>query len=229
MLNASFFPDTLFGLIGGVMIRRILLLVLAISTFAMGQNQPPAMTSGGTAAKKAFTFDDMMQLKRIGDFTVSPDGKWVTFSATDVSLADNTKKTHLWIVPTAGGESKRLTPQNGPGEDRLRFAPDGKRVLFVSDRDGSSQVWVQGFDGEVGALTGSPAKVTSISTEADGATWSPDGKQILFVSGVYPDCKDDACNKQRDEEVKKSKVKAKVFTHLLYRHWNAYGNGRRSH
>ncbi len=211
------------------MIRRILLLVLAISTFAMGQNQPPAMTSGGTAAKKAFTFDDMMQLKRIGDFTVSPDGKWVTFSATDVSLADNTKKTHLWIVPTAGGESKRLTPQNGPGEDRLRFAPDGKRVLFVSDRDGSSQVWVQGFDGEVGALTGSPAKVTSISTEADGATWSPDGKQILFVSGVYPDCKDDACNKQRDEEVKKSKVKAKVFTHLLYRHWNAYGNGRRSH
>jgi dipeptidyl aminopeptidase/acylaminoacyl peptidase len=171
----------------------------------------------------------MMQLKRIGDFTVSPDGKWVTFSATDVSLADNTKKTHLWIVPTAGGESRRLTPANGPGEDRLRFAPDGKKVLYVSDRDGGSQVWVQTFDGEAGTLTGNPMKATTISTEADGALWSPDGKQILFVSGVYPDCKDDACNKQRLEEAKKSKVRAKIFTHLLYRHWNAYGDGRRSH
>jgi dipeptidyl aminopeptidase/acylaminoacyl peptidase len=171
----------------------------------------------------------MMQLKRIGDFTVSPDGKWVTFSATDVSLADNTRKTHLWIVPLAGGESRRLTPANGPGEDRLRFAPDGKRVLFISDRDGGSQVWVQTFDGEKGELTGSPMKATSISTEADGALWSPDGKQMLFVSGVYPDCKDDACNKQRLEEAKRSKVRAKIFTHLLYRHWNAYGDGRRSH
>lgn len=218
------------------MIRRILLCLLVLSSLAVAQDMPPTQDqprpqAGGvmTAAKRAFTFDDMMQLKRIGDFTVSPDGKWVTFSATDVSLADNTRRTHLWIVPVAGGESKRLTPANGPGEDRLRFAPDGKRVLFISDRDGGSQVWVQSFDGEKGELTGTPAKATSISTEADGATWSPDGKQILFVSGVYPDCKDDACNKQRDEDVKKSKVKAKIFTHLLYRHWNAYGNGKRSH
>jgi dipeptidyl aminopeptidase/acylaminoacyl peptidase len=229
MLNASFFPDTLFGSLGGFMIRRILLLILAVSTFAIAQDQRPTPT-GGTVAKRAFTFEDMMQLKRIGDFTVSPDGKWVTFSATDVSLADNTRKTHLWIVPIAGGgESRRLTPANGPGEDRLRFAPDGKRVLFISDRDGGSQVWVQAFDGEKGELTGTPAKATSISTEADGALWSPDGKQMLFVSGVYPDCKDDACNKQRLEEAKKSKVRAKIFTHLLYRHWNAYGDGRRSH
>jgi dipeptidyl aminopeptidase/acylaminoacyl peptidase len=212
------------------MIRRILLILVAVSSFAVAQDQPRAMTGEGTMAKRPFTFEDMMQLKRIGDFSVSPDGKWVTFSATDVSLADNTRKTHLWIVPVAGGaESRRLTPANGPGEDRLRFAPDGKRVLYISDRDGGSQVWVQGFDPEKGELTGTPAKTTSISTEADGAVWSPDGKQILFVSGVYPDCKDDACNKQHDEDAKKSKVKAKIFTHLLYRHWNAYGNGKRSH
>src|SRR5205085_4972382 len=43
------------------------------------------------------------------------------------------------------------------------------------------------------------------------------------------DCRDDACNKQRDEELKKSKVKAKVFTRLLYRHWNAFTEFKRSH
>src|SRR5262249_56446284 len=50
-----------------------------------------------------------------------------------------------------------------------------------------------------------------------------------FVSPVYPDCKDDACNKQRDEELKKSKVKAKIFSRLFYRHWNAFTEFKRSH
>jgi dipeptidyl aminopeptidase/acylaminoacyl peptidase len=69
----------------------------------------------------------------------------------------------------------------------------------------------------------------SISAGADGAIWSPDGKNIVFVSAVYPDCKDDACNKQRDEELKKSKVKAKIFSRLFYRHWNAFTEFKRSH
>ena len=51
----------------------------------------------------------------------------------------------------------------------------------------------------------------------------------MFVSAVYPDCKDDACNKQRDEELKKSKVKAKIFSRLFYRHWNAFTEFKRSH
>ena len=49
------------------------------------------------------------------------------------------------------------------------------------------------------------------------------------MSAVYPDCKDDACNKQRDEELKKSKVKAKIFTQLFYRHWSAFTEFKRSH
>jgi dipeptidyl aminopeptidase/acylaminoacyl peptidase len=200
------------------MIRRILLALALLCSFTV-----VAQT------KRPFTFEDMMKLKRIGDFTVSPDSKWVTFTAVDVDLATNKRTPHLWIVPVAGGESRRLTAPEGTGEDRLRFSPDGKEVLYTSARDGSSQIWVQNFDPAQGALVGAPHKVTNISTEADGAIWSPDGKSILFVSGVYPNCKDDACNKQRDEAVEKSKVKAKIFTHLLYRHWNAYGNGKRSH
>ena len=85
------------------------------------------------------------------------------------------------------------------------------------------------FDTSAGALVGQPHTVTNISTGADGGIWSPDGKNILFVSAVYPDCKDDACNKERDEELKKSKVKAKIFTRLFYRHWNAFTEFKRSH
>ena len=85
------------------------------------------------------------------------------------------------------------------------------------------------FDSGNGVLLGKPHQVTEISTGADGGIWSPDGKNIVFVSAVYPDCKDDACNKQRDEELKKSKVKAKIFSRLFYRHWSAFTEFKRSH
>jgi len=70
---------------------------------------------------------------------------------------------------------------------------------------------------------------TSISTGVDLVKWSPDGKTLAFTSGVYPDCKDDACNKKRDEEKEKSKVQAHVAEHLLYRHWTHWNDGKRSH
>ncbi len=199
------------------MLRRIFLLLICCSLCSFAQNKHP------------FTFEDMMQLKRIGEPVVSPDSKWVAFSAVDVDLEKNTKTSHLWIVPIAGGKARRLTPESGVGEDRIRFSPDGKHVIFESSREGSSQIWMQGFDTANGALTGEPVRATYISTEVSGAIWSPDGKSILFVSSVWPDCKDDACNKQRDDERAKSKVKASIFTQLMYRHWNSYFNGKYSH
>jgi hypothetical protein len=54
-------------------------------------------------AKRPFTFDDMMKLKRIGEPEPSPDGKWVLFSAVDVDLAANTKTPHIWIVRLNSG------------------------------------------------------------------------------------------------------------------------------
>ncbi len=197
--------------------RRILLLLLCCSLSSFAQSKRP------------FTFEDMMQLKRIGEPAVSPDSKWAAFTAVDVNLDANTRTPHLWIVPVGGGEARRLTPETGAGEDRIRFAPDGKRVMFEATRNDATQIWVQDFDTATGTLTGEPRQVTSISTEASGGTWSPDGKSILFVSEVYSDCNDDACNKQRDDERAKSKVKAKVFTQLMFRHWNHYWNGKYSH
>jgi dipeptidyl aminopeptidase/acylaminoacyl peptidase len=134
----------------------------------------------------------------------------------------------LWIVPASGGESKRLNETTNH-EERPRFSPDGKHLIWTSKATDPTQIWMCDFDPEAGQLVGKPHQVTSISTGADGAIWSPDGKNIVFVSAVYPDCKDDACNKQRDDELKNSKVKAKVFTRLMYRHWNAFTEFKRSH
>jgi len=192
--------------------------LFASSLFAQSQS----------SQKHPFTFEDMMGLKRVGAPVPSPDGKWVLFDCEDVDLAANTKISHLWIVPASGGESRRLN-QTANHEERPRFSPDGKRLIWTSKATDPTQIWMCDFDSESGQLVGKPHQVTSISTGADGAIWSPDGKNIVFVSAVYPDCKDDACNKQRDEELKKSKVKAKIFSRLFYRHWNAFTEFKRSH
>ncbi len=205
------------------MLRRLVILLFCCSFCAFAQNKRP------------FTFEDMMQLKRIGEPSVSPDGKWVAFSAVDVDLEKNTKTPHLWIVPIAGGEARRLTPADGKGEDRIRFSPNGKHVLFEATREGATQIWVQDFDTTQGTLVGEPRQATHISTEASGGIWSPDGQWILFVSSVWPDCQgepnrtDDECNKEKDEEQAKSKVKAKIFTELMFRHWSRYFDGKYSH
>jgi dipeptidyl aminopeptidase/acylaminoacyl peptidase len=184
----------------------------------------------------------MMQLKRINEPVPSPDGKWVVFSAVDVNLEENTKKPHLWIVPInpstpnagapgtpqSGGDAQRLL-QTTSGEDRPRFSPDGKRLAFLSSRDGGNQVYVASFDTTRGILVGEPRKVTDISTEADGEIWTPDGQNIVFTSAVWPDCKDDACNKQRDDDRAKSRVKATLFTHLFIKHWTQFEYGKRTH
>ena len=62
-----------------------------------------------SGAKRPITFEDMMKLKRVSDPVVSPDGKWVMYSVTDVDLQANTKRNHLWLVPVAGGEAKQIT------------------------------------------------------------------------------------------------------------------------
>jgi dipeptidyl aminopeptidase/acylaminoacyl peptidase len=170
----------------------------------------------------------MMSLKQVSEPVPSPDGKWLVFAAVDVNLEANTMTSHLWVVPTGGGPARRLN-QTPNHEERPRFSPDGKRLIWTSKATDPPQIWMSNFTAETGSLEGAARQITDISTGADGGIWSPDGNRIVFVSSVYADCRDDACNKQRDEELSKNKVKAKIFTKLFYRHWNAFSASKRNH
>jgi dipeptidyl aminopeptidase/acylaminoacyl peptidase len=174
-----------------------------------------------TAGKHAMTFDDLIKLHRISGATISKDGKWVAYSVATPDMSANRNVSNVWIVSATGGEPIQVS--QGGHDSAPAWSPDGKTLAFLSARDGASQVYLLSMEG------GEAKKLTTLTTGADLFHWLPDGKTIAFTSAVYPDCKDDACNAKRDEEKEKNKVKARIYDHLLYRHWDHWSEGKRSH
>ncbi|MDX6405036.1 MAG: hypothetical protein QOH70_2491 [Blastocatellia bacterium] len=181
-----------------------------------------ACASVAFAQERRFTIDDLLKVRRVSDPQLSPKGDQVAFTITDVDKAANKSTTQIYIVPLSGGEMRQLTNDEHSSASP-RWSPDGEKLAFISARDGESQIWT--IDVSSGALK----KITSISTGAGDPIWSPDGKWLAFASDVYPECKDDACNHRRAEEVTQNKVKAHVAERLLYRHWKSWKEGMRSH
>jgi dipeptidyl aminopeptidase/acylaminoacyl peptidase len=172
------------------------------------------------AQKKPFDVSAMLKIQRIGDPQLSPDGKIVAF-AVGIPDVDENKILHsVWSVPLTGGMPQKLADM----ADRPRWSADGKQIFYVGTASGSSQIWKMNPDGS-GA-----AQVTKLSTEADGEIVAPGGKYILVTSNVFPECgADDACNQKRINAEKDSKVKARLITGLLYRHWTTWEGKTRSH
>ncbi len=198
------------------------LLVLAVGTLAN------ALAFG---AQAPFTFEAMMKIGRIDEPALSPDGKMVAFQVQTIDIPNNKKPAQIYVVPLDGGAPKQLTSDGS--NMRPRWSPDAKRIFFVSDRANGAQIWSMNADG-------SDAKqVTSIATEADGEIVSRDGKYLLFTSDVYPACApaaavpgvdyDAVCNKTNLDQDSASKMHARLYTSLLYRHWTTYQGTRRQH
>jgi len=193
---------------------RKLALGLIVCVFSLAAN-------AWAQEKRAITFKDLIAMHRVSGPQISPDGKWVAYDVATPDYSANHMTHDIWIVAVSGGDARQLT-HDGTSE-RPRWSPDGKRIAILTSHDGATQVY--SIPSEGGAAT----RITTLSAGADNELWSPDGKWIAFTSSVYPDCRDDACDSTRDAAAAKNPVKAHVAEKLLYRHWNAWSDGKRSH
>lgn len=181
-----------------------------------------ALSSLLIAQERRFTVNDLLKVRRVSDPQVSPKGDLVAFTITDMDTTANRGTTQIYLVPLAGGEMRQLTNDENSSASP-RWSPDGEKLAFVSARDGEDQIWT--IDVSSGALK----KITSVSTGAGDPVWSPDGSLIAFTSEIYPECKDDGCNKRMSDARAQTKVKPHVADRLLYRHWKSWKDGKRSH
>ncbi len=193
--------------------------------FLIAANEP---ATGLAAEKRAMTIDDLFRFKRVSDPQISPDGKTVAYMVGAVDVPGNNISSTIWLASTESDQRRQLTTTSKK-DSHPRWSPDGKRLLFESNRSGENQLWLIHVDG------GEARQLTTIATEASNGLWSPDGKSIAFVSAVSPEysakpfAESNELNKKKKEETSKNPVKARVFTKLFYRHWNEWVEDKRQH
>lgn len=187
------------------MIRKLYLFIFVLSALAFPQ-------------KRNLTFDDLFAMQRVGEIELSPDGKTIAFTLSSFSVDLNRGNSDIYLIDS-DGKNMRVLKNSEKSEGNPRFSPDGKKIAYTLD----NQVRLCNLDGS------EDEQLTNLFTGASGIVWSKDGTKMLFVSSVYPDCPTQECNQNRDESKDKSKVKASIFTELLYRHWNDWRGDKRSH
>ena len=113
-------------------------------------------------------------------------------------------------------------------------APAGNQSACRAGRAGCGQGRREALGAQL-TEGGEPRQLTSISTGADQPVWSPDGKTIGFVSAVHPEfsgkpfAESDRLNAEKDALRDTGKVKARIITQLLYRHWDSWVDDKRLH
>ena len=168
--------------------------------------------------KRVMTFDDFSAIRAVSDPQLSPDGTMVLYAVRTTDVAANKRTTRTFVIGVSGGTPRQF-PDDKTVAVEARWSGDGARVAYTT----GGQLWVADAKG------GNARQLTSLSGGASGPVWSPTGDRIAFVSGVYPDCRDDACSAVKAKAASDSKVKAHIADALMYRHWNAFDDGTRSH
>lgn len=168
--------------------------------------------------KRAMTIEDMWNMKRVGGFDVSPDGRTIAFAVTTYKMETNKGNSDIYLIDS-DGKNIRPFKNSEAGESSPKFSPDGKKIAYSK----KGQIWIANVDGS------DEQQLTNISTGAGGFVWSKDGTKMLFVSDVYPECLDDESNRKKDEAKEADPVKASVFTELMYRNFDHWRGEKRSH
>ena len=119
------------------------------------------------------------QMESVSSPQISPDGVSVIFSRGYVDMMRDQNRSNLWAINVTGERLRQLT--DGPWSDSAPvWSPDGKRIAFLSDRSGSSQLHVMWAD------TRETLQLTRLERAPGSITWSPDGQLIAFTS-LVPD------------------------------------------
>ena len=133
---------------------------VALSAVASATELPLVKEAPESARTVSFETDSVTWMS----LDVSSDGQTIVFEA----LGD------LYTVPIEGGRAEALT-RGMAFDSQPAFSPDGNRIAFLSDRDGTENLWIMAADGS------DPSKLSAGGDRIEYASpsWSPDGSHVI--------------------------------------------------
>ena len=120
----------------------------------------------------------------ISNATISPDGAWILFVRSIVKVEEDSYQSHIWIVPSKGGEPRQFTYSAG-SESNPFWSEDGKTIYFLSNRrpgvkdeKKKNRLWA------IPASGGEARLIAEAKNSMSNPLLSPDGKHVIFTSRI---------------------------------------------
>jgi Tol biopolymer transport system component len=148
-------------------IRTITLGGIAPNCFVSGENPRSVLIKSGQPSTVTF------EISCIG---VPGSSDRIAFMTNRDDPTANPIQYEVYVL-NGDGSAARLT-NNHFFDGFPSFSPDGQKIAFLSDRDGSHNIYVMNQDGS-GVVR---VTTTPLPAEDRYATWSPDGTKLLFIS-----------------------------------------------
>jgi dipeptidyl aminopeptidase/acylaminoacyl peptidase len=148
--------------------RLITLALLLGAASASVQAQAPA---------KRLAPVDLFALEYAADPQISPDGQWVAYVRQWSDPMTDRRYSNIWLAKSDGSLQRPLSAGKYT-EESPRWSPDGKRLAYLSNRSGSTQLYTRWMD------TGDSFAVTNATNAPVSPVWSADGTQLAFLELV---------------------------------------------
>jgi len=138
--------------------------------------------------RRPMTVDDAMNMVRVQNVRMSPDGNWVFFSKSELDWDQNSRKQRHYLIAAGGGEATDFI--GDAGGSAFQFSPDGQHLSFLRRVDGDQQIFSMSMSG------GEAQQLTDHKNGIASYRWTADASEIFFTA-------DEARSDEEQEEYDK--------------------------
>ncbi len=182
---------------------------LLASTPAEGGNISPIGKSNPTVVNGLLTPEILHSFGRVSDVQLSPDKSQLLYGVTYVSIEQNKTNRELFVMNTDGSNKRQIT-RTPHSERNAMWVQCGKKIAFLSNESGSSQIHLMNPDGS------ERVQVSRIEGGISGFLFSPNDNRVLFYKEVK------AGKRTADRYPDLSKATGRIIDDLMYKHWDTW-------